>query len=422
MLKEYLLPKPAKIEEIARQTKLIRRHSRKFSANGFLLSLVKSVVKGDTSLNQIAMNLAGFSHQSMTRQAVFQRLGPASTSFLLGILNQLLATRFPLAERLIKSRRFGRVLVEDSTVISMARSNAENFPNNGNGKFMTAGCKFLLVADLLSGKTVECQLHAAREADQSLAFESVDLCRKGDLIIRDMGFFQLSALEEIERRKAFWVSRIPAMVRVVDDSGKALRHVLAKARGNVLDLPVQIGRGAMPCRLVAIRLDSRRAEANRRHLRSESKRRRTTPNRESLLRAGWRLVATNLNESQANATEVSELYGLRWSIEIKFRAFKQSCKLSQGLKHQSGYHHIEAMVLAAMIYQLVSMKAHAALAKRREFQGWLSIEKVSDWLSIQWLTLCRERPSFEMPPDPRHLKYEKRTRTNHWQAMTYSLA
>lgn len=76
----------------------------------------------------------------------------------------------------------------------------------------------------------------------------------------------------------------------------------------------------------------------------------------------------------------------------------------------------------ASIDQLISMKAHALLARSREISGSLSMEKVSDWLSIQLLTLWRERPSYLLPPDPRRLKYEKRSRLNHWQAMTYFLA
>lgn len=423
MLEDNLLPKADQLDRIARETKLIQRTSHKFSAAGFLLTLIKAAIKGDTSLNHLVMHLAGFVHKPMTRQAMFQRFGPASSAFLLNVIRMVLSQRFPSVADILCGRRFGRVIVEDSTVISMAKSNAENFPNNGNRHEMTAGCKCLLIADLISGKPLDFQLHAARQADQALVFESVDLCRRNDLLIRDMGFFSLAALTEIQSRKAFWISRLPASVSAVDGDGKTLARILKGASGDRLDLPVTIGRGTLPCRLVAIRLDRNRTAANRRHLRSEAKRRRRgQPKAESLLRAGWRIIVTNLDGDQVTADQISDLYALRWSIEIKFRAFKQSCKLSHGLRHRSGFHHIEAMVLAAMLYQLLTMRTYAVLAKRKAFAGWLSIEKISDWISIQILGHRTGSSISIPPPDPRHLRYERRSRTNHWQAITHSLA
>lgn len=423
MLEVSLLPKADLLDRIARESKLIQRSSRKFTAAGFLIALLKAVIKGDASFNHLVMHLAGFVPKSMTRQGIFQRFGPASSAFLLGVIRHVLSLRFPETIAALRTSQFKRVIVEDSTVVSMAKSNAGNFPNNGNRHDMTAGCKCLLIADLLSGKPLGFQLHAAREADQALAFEAIDLCRKDDLILRDMGFFSLAALLEIQDRKAFWISRLPASVSAAGIDGKPLAKILAATDGDLIDTPVVIGRGTLPCRLVAIRLDPERAGANRRHIRSEAKRRgRGTPRKESLARAGWRILVTNVGPERLPPGKISDIYALRWSIEIKFRAFKQSCKLSHGLKHRSGFHHIEAMVLAAMLYHLMTLRVHACIAKRKGFAGWISIEKISDLVSIHLLALSRGSSLSLPPPDPRHLRYERRKRINHWQAITHSLA
>ena len=117
----------------------------------------------------------------------------------------------------------------------------------------------------------------------------------------------------------------------------------------------------------------------------------------------------------------SDIYALRWSIEIKFRAFKQSCQISRGLMHKSGHHHIEAMVLSAMLYQLLTIHLHATLARRVEFRGWLSIEKLSDAFSIHLMRMGGGIENSIFDPDPRHLNYERRNRPNHWQVITHSL-
>ncbi len=422
MFNAHLLPDPQNLEAIARETGLIQRSSHKFSAAGFLLGLLQSVTKGDTSLNHIVMHLSAFVRESMTRQAIHQRFGPASSAFLLGVINTVLTSRFPTLRRDLQGGLFRRILIEDSVVVSMAKSNAENFPNNGNGRFETAGCKCLLLVDLLCGKPLDLQLHAARQADQSLAFESVDPCRKGDLIIRDMGFFSIDALREIERRNAFYISRLPASVSLRSTDETALGKLLKNTKGNRIDRAALLGREGLSCRLVAFRLSKARAAANRRHVRREAKRRGVTPNKETLERAGWRILVTNIDSDQLSARRISNLYCLRWSIEIKFRAFKQSCQLSRGLQHQSGYHHIEAMVLAAMIFQLLTLNLDAMLAARSEYAASISIEKLSDAFSIHLMRITSDNQTWAFEPDPRHLKYDRRKRVTHWQAITQCLA
>ncbi len=422
MLNDNLLPTGSQLETIARETSLIQRASRKFSAAGFLMAMLQSVTKGDTSLNQIVMHLASFVPKGMTRQAMFQRFGPASSGFLLKIIQSVIKQRHPAVLEVLKNAAFTRVIMEDSTVISMAKSNAADFPNNGNGRYETAGCKCLLTYDLLRGKAIDFQLHAARESDQSLAFETADRCIEGDLIVRDMGFFCVESLRVIGNRKAFWISRLPASTSLRSASGKPLAELLVNAKGDVLDLAALVGREGLPCRLIAIRLDPQRAAANRRHIKAEAKRRRVTTSKETLLRASWRILVTNVGGDLLDAQKVSDIYALRWNIEIKFRAFKQSCQLSRGLKHKSGHHHIEAMVLAAMLYQLLTIHLHSKMSCRPAFNGWLSIEKLSDAFSIHLMRLTNCIDFWLFDPDPRHLKYEKRNRINHWQSIIHSLA
>ena len=125
-INDNLLPTASQLETIARETSLIQRASRKFSAAGFLMAMLQSVTKGDTSLNQIVMHLASFVPKGMTRQAMFQRFDPASSGFLLKLIQSVIKQRHPAVLEVLKNAPFTRVLMEDSTVISMAKSNAAN--------------------------------------------------------------------------------------------------------------------------------------------------------------------------------------------------------------------------------------------------------------------------------------------------------
>jgi hypothetical protein len=419
MLVTSLLPSPKSLDSIARASGLIQRYSAKFSASGFLWALLQSVTKGDTSLNHLVMHLSGFVNQSMSRQAIHQRLGPAASSFLVRTIRTLCEQRLKGAGATLESCRFKRIIIEDSVVIPMAKSNAGNFPNNGNGRYATAGCKCLVRFDLLNGNPLDTKLHAARESDQSLVYEALDDLGRDDLIIRDMGFFSIDALSCIGEKGAHWISRLPASVSLTSLCGQDLSKLLKFSKSGKIDRYMKLGRKGLTCRLVAHRLPEREANANRRHIRKEAKRRRRAPNRETLRRAGWSLVITNIPSTSHSALKIQRLYTLRWSIEIKFRAFKQSCQLSRGLRHKSSFHHIEAMVLAAMIFQLLTMKAQQILGGGDHTR--VSPEKTSDALSIFIMQMSSNSLTWDFKADPRHLRYETRKRPNLCKQITYCL-
>ncbi len=71
------------LHSLAIQTGLIIRKSPKFTADGFLQSLLSSVVTGHGSTNQIASELKERVGHSMSRQSLHDRFGISSTAFLI---------------------------------------------------------------------------------------------------------------------------------------------------------------------------------------------------------------------------------------------------------------------------------------------------------------------------------------------------
>lgn len=416
----------ADLDALARQSGLITRRSLKFSAQGFLLSLLQCATRGSSSLNHIAMALGSFEAAAMSRQALHKRFSPESSDFLTSVIGALIAHRNKRQLRTLGIGPFERILIEDSTVIPMAKSNATQFPNNGNCKGATAGCKVNLLTDLLHGSVLASRLHQARQPDQALALDILDHCKARDLVIRDMGFFTLKALRGIEARKALWISRLPASISLSDLHGVRIEELLKRTKLEQLDLPVVIGSqrwNQQPhrARLVATRLTSQQAEKNRRHRRRQAKKHGATPSKSGLLRDGWRLIVTNLDNSEFDVNRLNALYALRWSIEIQFRALKQACRIGLSLNHKTDPYHIEALVLAAMIFQLLSLREHAQIRTQFPPGNLPSLEKLTDAYANYLLTLNRANLSTPFYPDPRHLYHDRRTRSTLWESIYYCL-
>jgi IS4 transposase len=249
-----------------------------------------------------------------------------------------------------------RILVEDSSVQAMPKANAATFPAHGNRHGSTAGVKFDFAFDLLRGEVVSHTLEAATEQDKTIGKEVVAIVRENDLVLRDMGYFSLSEFVEIQRRGAWWLTRVPLTLGLRGECGKSLEKLLRGHCGNIIDLPVKAGEAGHGCRLVAIRASGTLARKRHKQRRKEALERGVEPDAAALVRDGWHLMLTNLPAADFSPNLLRTIYRARWGVEIQFRAWKQSNNLDKALNRKSGEHHLMAILLTAMINHLVGMR------------------------------------------------------------------
>ena len=104
-------------------------------------------------------------------------------------------------------KSFGGVLLHDSTVQSLPRHLAAFFPGSSDQKRkIRAALKIQWICDLLSGSLVQLSLSSYRRNDQAAAPDILSVVQKGDLVLRDLGYFALSVLQQVERSGAFFLS------------------------------------------------------------------------------------------------------------------------------------------------------------------------------------------------------------------------
>lgn len=397
------------LDLIASQTRLIIRHSRRFSAAGFLQSLLSSVVTGLASLNQIAGDLKDRDHPGMARQSLHQRFDIRSTAFLMAVLCDLLQQRYSTAATAIRSSAIQRILIEDASGQVMPKSNADAFPAHGNHHGKTAGVKIDLAFDLLTGSIVSHSLQAATEQDKSIGKEFIIEVRRGDLVLRDMGYFSLSEFTAIELRNAWWLTRLPLTTGVMLGDGRSLEIYLKSFRGDIIDLDVSVGAQGKKCRLVAIRAAREVTAARQAQRRKKARECGKNPCPKGLVRDGWHLMLTNLGKEQADVSQLAAIYRARWAVEIQFRAWKQALNLGKALNRRSNEHHLQALVLAGMIaHQLgmsVAQRIGSMVGRAR-----LSYEKLYDLLAVRLIKASTLAEVAAFDPDPRHVERDKRTR------------
>ena len=401
----------ARLEVLARTRKFIQRKSKKFSAAGYILALINAVLTGKASFNQLASGLKHSESKTLSKQAFWKRTNHLAVAFMLDALGLALLEQWgknaPKQPRL--KRLFGRVLVEDSTQQKLPKTNHENFPAHGNGVNNTAGVKVDLTVDLIPGHVVASHLHLATEQDREIGKDLVDLVKKRDLVLRDRGYFSLKEFALIEKKKAFWLSRVPSNLIIKLNDGTQLDDHLKACKKNTLDISIQLGDASHTARLVAIRATPAVAEKARRDVRAAAQKSGKAPDKSRLLRCEWHIVVTNVTANMMGADDISELYRCRWIIEIIFRAWKQSANLGKALNRKSSADHFHVLVLASMIYQALSLKAVTFIRTQLKGKKRVSLEKLFDDFAEAFTKFTQLEALWNYQPDHRHVITESRT-------------
>jgi len=141
------------------------------------------------------------------------------------------------------------------------------------------------------------------------------------------------------------------------------------------------------------------------------------------MRDGWSILVTNLTKDQISPQILHRLYSLRWNIEIQFRGLKQSCRFEKSFNHKSNHNHMEALILAAMIYQIMTLQIHSHYQKQHTDQTHpiISYEKLCDTLAHYLSAITKDNLNNPFAPDPRHISHDKRRRKTLYTTTLQSL-
>jgi len=373
------------------------------------MSLLVSVSDGESSLDDIGQNLGDYGDNRISKQAVQQRLKQSAVDFMEATTAAVLADRYA-SNHILKSSLFKRILIEDASLVQMHATNCKDFRSFGNKKGATAAYKIDFCYDLLSGKPVTASRVEAYANDKKAGTKFVDsYLREGDLCMRDMGYYKLADLLEIERKQAYWLSKIPTNVNI-DYNGENLNKLLKTTRLNKLDIEVALAKGKMKCRLVAVRAKPEDAAQKRREANKQARNHGKTPRKDASLRNGWHILVSNISKDQMGSSDLASLYRVRWQIETNFKAWKQSTQLNKCFNKKSNAFHLQCLIQASIILLLLTMRSVIELQPRSK--KWISIRKVARKLTKY---LLRQRSMSELElfdPDLRSVSMEARDREN----------
>jgi hypothetical protein len=411
----------AHVDEIARQSRFLRRKAKKITPWLFLQGALLLVSQSAVSLSRWAAMLGLLSGTCLAKQSLWGRINAQAVDFLQRVLGATIAERVQDGGQAIPEalRAFKRVLIQDSTTIQLTARLAAMFPGSSNQRGAGKGLlKIQAFYELLSQRFVSFGLSGFSRNDQAAAGDLLPLIQPGDLVVRDLGYFVIDVFEQIVQAGAFFLSRIRLDLALRDGlTGKEFNLLAQLKRQGHLDCKVLLGTRKMPVRLVALPLPSTVA-AERRRKAKMNRDRRCKPNARSLKLLGWAIFITNIPAHVSGARTVARIYGLRWRIETLFKAWKSHFRMTETPKGSEL--QLQAVIYARLLF--ITLWAQFGSAgwydpKEHQHRPTASLLKVAALLGQYFLPLCLEAWNIKMTDAllmqiDYHGRYESRVREN----------
>ena len=325
------------IEELAHTCQFIQRRGKIDGISFLSLIVFNSNSLLDESLNDLTIDLERNHGINISKQALHERFNDKSVEFMTSALEKLFNKQLQNKVQFRNCDEFKRFLIKDSVCFQVDETLVNVYPGSGGGG-SKANVRIQFEYDLFNGQIVDLSLNAFNEQDAKDSTATLHLVEEGDLIVRDLAYMHLEALEGIVKKIAHFLCRLNTQRKVYQEQdGKMIEldfsAIVKFMRENCIkqceklvwlgkkkDLQVRLFLFLMPEHVYNERM--RKANKNARkkgHRVSE----------EYKARAALNLFITSAPPEFIDIETAWKIYSLRWQIELTFKIWKSICKIDK---------------------------------------------------------------------------------------------
>ncbi|EOQ22236.1 TPA: IS4-like element IS231Q family transposase [Bacillus cereus] len=410
-LQRYITPEF--LEELAREMKFVKR-KRKFSGSDLatICIWISQRVASDP-LVRLCSRLHAVTGTVLSPEGLNKRFNEKSVLFLKHIFSLLLQQKI-CEQTHISSQLFAhfkRIRIMDATMFQVPHTLEHIYPGSG-GCAQTAGIKIQLEYDLHSGQFLNFQVGPGKNNDKTFGTECLDTLRPGDLCIRDLGYFSLEDLDQMDQRGTYYISRLKlnTNVYVKNPDPEYFKNGSIKKQSEYIQINViQILNQLQPgetieyqqayirdkqqlfSRLVFHRLTAAQLQKRLEKIAEKEKSKHRTYLEKSKLVAGLNVYVTNAPWEWVPMEQVHELYTLRWQIEIVFKTWKSLFDIDhcRTVKQERIECHLYGKLIAIFLSSSTMFKMRQLLLqkKQKELSEYKAIGMIQDHLFLLYQSI-----------------------------------
>ena len=339
--------------EIAEKCGFTKRNAGKITPDKWIKAFCCLASGDSTSLRYCAWILGLLTNTVLSKQAVRKRLIANGSEFLKQTLAHIIANSGSLPGLRKKGvlTQFNRVLVQDSTTIKLPQRLVDTYTGCSNHTNIPMSLmRIQAVLDILSETFVHFSFSGYTRNDQAAAHDIINITKKGDLVIRDLGYFVINVFSSFYKKGVFFISRVgPRNIYKDIITNDDIDLLVLLRKNKRLDQKVILGRKKpLPVRLVAIPLPV--SVANERKRKARLRRDKgSSYSKKYFALLSWQILITNVEDDVLSAQDLSDIYGLRWQIEIVFKTWKSFLHFEK-ISQNASVIQVEALIYARLIY------------------------------------------------------------------------
>ena len=287
------------------------------------------------SLQQHAFSIFDETDIKVSKQAIDKRFNDKAVDFIKKLFENFLS--YSLDNKAIPSelsKYFSAIRIMDSTEFKLPANLAKEFPGyGGDGTDACAAIQFEY--DIFSNQVKCLSLENGKLSDKTYADRRMENIQKGELILRDLGYYSIGSYEKIETRGGFYISRLKAQVSIYEKTEKGYEQLkwaeiielIKESKEKYFDRVVYIGsEHKKPVRLMGWLLDE---EAQKKRLGQKKKRKgKGKINKQDEIWSRLNVFIANIPFTAMTGQQAYNLYKIRWQIELIFKIWKSILKIN----------------------------------------------------------------------------------------------
>ena len=349
------------LQKIAGQTGFYKRKSDLTPEMFFDLLIYCSSLSRSISLEQTVTLLSNMHHLDITKQSLYSRFNSYAVKFVKEVMKQALELELEYLYSHDLLPQFNYIRIKDSTRFNIDNRLVKQFRGSGGNGTRKACVCIQYEYDIKSGKILDLSITPGVEHDITNAKETKCNINQRDLIIRDLGYYNLEILMSFHNKNAFFVSRLNMTTSIYtvntqqQISFKELYQEMTEKGLQSLDTEVLVSRGKkIKLRLVISILPEKEYQKRIRRINKINKENGYTTSEDYKARARFNVFITNIQTNTISKDELMLLYKLRWQIELTFKTWKSICAIDK--IHPMKYERFVCVLMAKLIIILIRMK------------------------------------------------------------------
>lgn len=314
----------------AMEAGFLKRKSKVSPSVFFDLMMYDASSGKSRSLNQLAIEARSEHDIGVTKQGMDKKFNDNTLSFFKLLIEKQLSMELDQQVEAGWLSSFNRVTIKDGTRFKLPQEYKEYLPGSG-GSASEAGACLQFEFDFKSGHVINLSLTAANRPDVKDALEGFDLIERNDLVIRDLGYYSFSSLNNILDKGAYFISRLGSKTNVYEEKNKELTKLDFKTlyrrmkRDKLTKVYKDVFIGSkplIPVRLTIELIPETVYEQRMRRTRKLHKKKGYQTSEKYKFLSRFNLFITNVPVTILPDEVIQALYRIRWQIELIFKIWK----------------------------------------------------------------------------------------------------